>query len=348
MILFTTMGALMTETPPKASSKSIASKPTRPEHHPQYTDIEDASPMHLRQARLHACGAVQADIARMTGVSQQAVSLVLANPCIADYIERQKYDRDMNYMEVLRDFENLLPLAVQRLGDVLRDNDASPRELLKAAEMVFDRETSGSFVKKTKHEKTIRRVVDTTAVQTAKNMAHNLGRPQGVIMIEATEANKQGDEPMEELTTRQWLLGFVEWLMSREEKTSISGEINRDDIEAKVCRFADANGLAELPGDIARGFLNIVAFPDGARAQSQQMPPIDPDTVEEGGEREGGEVADAVAAMTEPVRPAPEENPTEETEVDSSEDSDSESSEQPSMQAQDGTNPAGEGTDTAA
>lgn len=150
-------------------------------HDLTYTHIDDAKPQHLEVARYVVWGKTYAEIAMIEGLSARHVATICNHPPIVEQIARGRLRAELEALKTLDDFTGMVPKAIAALKSVLDPKmGASNKDKLKAAEMVLDRETSGRFIKTTRHERKEIKVTDSAKVAEIKQIAHNLGRPAAI------------------------------------------------------------------------------------------------------------------------------------------------------------------------
>ena len=150
-------------------------------NHLKYSSLDDAPPQHREIARLHTFGATYSDIGLLVGLSARQVAKVCAHPPIIQEMHAIQIRKETAIVTQLDEFSKLMPNAIGALEGVLAPKStASNKDRLKAAEMVFDREATGRFIKTTRTEHAEVHIVDSREIEEIKQLSHSLGRPTAI------------------------------------------------------------------------------------------------------------------------------------------------------------------------
>lgn len=120
----------------------------------QYEDHEGMPQSHRQIARLRVAGLSAAEIATSLHMDKSGVIAALNHAPLQYYIRALESRAGALLLEVAQGFDEMLLNVVRRLGEVIEDVETRPRDILRAAEIVFDRHPSMSLPKQTRPQET--------------------------------------------------------------------------------------------------------------------------------------------------------------------------------------------------
>lgn len=127
------MGVLITQT--KADGRRVANRDTHV--------AENLYVRHYKIIQLHMTGMKDIDVARQLNITPQTVQNTLASPIVRSIVQRMIEDQNMDVLDSVKRFKELMPVALQVAEDILTAKDASYGVKAKVAMGIMDRNGFG-------------------------------------------------------------------------------------------------------------------------------------------------------------------------------------------------------------